>query len=163
MKKLLVTGCVIAGCGFIVLTAQETAQPGVYTAAQADAGRAAYLTSCAKCHTAALTGRTGAPGELPPLDSLPAVMQEVVRGAGGVVPALTGPEFIARWKARTTRDLSRRVDEAVGGFPPEGRDKDTYLNLTAYFLRAIGARAGTQALTAATAVEIRAIALPASQ
>ena len=47
----------------------------------------------------------------------------------------------------------------MGGFPPPGlrRDEELYLNLTAYVLEANGAKAGAQALTTATAVEIRTI------
>ena len=104
-----------------------------------------------------LLGRTGAPGELPPVDSLPSVMQEVVRAAGGQVPPLAGADFMASWGARTTQELSARVKVAVGGFRPPASDKDTYLDLTAYFLQVNGARAGTQVLTAGTAVEIRSI------
>jgi hypothetical protein len=75
-----------------------------------------------------------------------------------LVPPLAGSDFMAAWGARTTGELSRRVREAVGGFPPEGSDKETYLNLTAYFLQANGARPGTQPLTATKSVEIRSIA-----
>jgi hypothetical protein len=82
-------------------------------------------------------------------------MQKVISDAGGQVPPLTGPDFMAKWE--TTRNLSRRVDEAVGGFPPLGRDKTTYLNLTAYFLQSSGAKPGTQELTAATNVELRSL------
>jgi hypothetical protein len=143
---------ILAASGLIALTAQQSPKPAVYTTAQAAAGRAAYLTTCALCHTANLTGRKGDPGELPPLDALSEEMQIVVSNAGGQVPPLTGAAFMAKWE--TTRDLSRRVNEAVGGFPPLGRDKNTYLNLTAYFLQVSGARPGAQDLTAATAVRL---------
>jgi hypothetical protein len=84
-------------------------------------------------------------------------MQKVVREAGGQVPPLAGADFMAIWGTRTTQELSARVQVAVGGFRPPASDKDTYLDLTAYFLQVNGARAGTQALTAGTAVEIRSI------
>ena len=155
MKILLVT----ATAGFFVMTAQNAAPaPAVYTAAQAAAGRAAYQSSCAKCHTGALTGRDGT-GEIP----------EFVRVYGGKIPPLAGANpafapFLTKWGARTTKDLYTRIQEAVGGFPPPDRrlDEELFLNLTAYVLQVNGARPGTQALTAATAVEIRSIAAGAA-
>ena len=160
-KKLLMTAAVVAGYGIFVLTGRP-APPAVFTVAQAAAGKAAYENSCAKCHTATMMGRKGEAGELPPLSSLPAAMQEVVQANGGMVPPLAGPDFLSRWGARTTQDLSRRVREAVGGFPPAGANEETYLQLTAYFLQVNGARAGQQALTMSTAVEIRSVATGAA-
>ncbi len=129
---------ILALCSAFGIVAQQPA-PAVYSAAQAAAGRTAYLSSCGKCHTESLLGRTGKPDELPPVDSLPKVMREVVENNGGQVPPLVGPEFLARWGSRGTDELSRRVREAVGGFPPENRSEETYLQLTAYFLQANGA------------------------
>jgi hypothetical protein len=158
MTNTLLAGAVAMVCGgLFLLVGQETSTPAVFTEAQAAAGRTAYRSTCGKCHTESLLGRTGDPAELPPVSSLPKNMQDVVQTAGGMVPPLAGPDFLAVWGARATSDLSRRVKEAVGGFPPEGSDKETYLNLTAYFLQTCGARAGTQALTASTAVEIRSL------
>lgn len=160
-KKLLLTTAAVAG-GFFDLTGQPAAPPPVFTAAQAAAGRRAYASTCGKCHRDTLSGRKGEPGELPPLSSLPAGMQSVVNDAGGIVPPLAGDEFMAKWGPRTTRDLARRINEAVGGFRPENSNENTYLDLTAYFLEANGARPGTQALTAATAVEVRSLATGAA-
>lgn len=155
LKRLLVTAT--AGCGLFVLTGQQAVPPAIYTAAQAANGRTAYQSSCGKCHTDTLMGRVGDIGEVPPLSSLPANMQQVVRAAGGKVPPLAGDKFMARWGVRTTKDLSTRIKDAVGGFPPQDLDEETYLNLTAYVLQSNGAQPGTQALTAATAVEIRSL------
>lgn len=152
MKRLLVTA--IAGCGFFVPTGQPAAPPAVYTAAQAAAGRTAYQSSCAKCHTDTLVGRDGT-GEVP----------EFLRAYGGKIPPLAGANsafapFMTKWGARTTKALYSRIQEAVGGFPPPdgSLDEELYLNLTAYILQANGARPGTLALTTATAVELRSIA-----
>ena len=156
MKKLLVTAAAIAGCGFFILTGKPAAPPAVYTEAQAEAGRTAYLSSCAKCHTETLVGRDGT-GEIP----------EFLRAYGGKIPPLAGanpafPPFMTKWGARTTKALYSRIQEAVGGFPPPDRrlDEELYLSLTAYILQANGARPGTQALTPATTVEISSIAPP---
>jgi len=81
---------------------------------------------------------------------------------GGRIPPLAGANtafqpFLSKWGPRTTADLSRRINEAVGGFPPKPLDQETYLNLTAYVLQVNGASAGSQPLTKSTAVEIRTI------
>ena len=161
MRKLLFTAIAIRGFFVLTghltghLTAQQTASPpAVYTEAQAAAGRMAYRSSCAKCHTDTLIGRDGT-GEIP----------EFLRVYSGKIPPLAGanlafPPFMTKWGAQTTKTLYIRVKEAVGGFPPPDRrlDDELYLNLTAYILQANGVRPGTQALTTATAVEIRSIA-----
>ena len=152
MRKFLAIAAAIAGCGLFVLTGQQAAPPAVYTVAQAVAGRKAYRSSCAKCHTDTLIGRDGT-GEIP----------DFLQPYAGMIPPLAGANsafepFLTKWGARNTNDLSRRIGEAVGGFPPQDKDEETYLNLTAYVLQFNGARPGTQALTKATAVEIRTIA-----
>jgi len=105
--------------------------------------------------TEKLTGRKGESGELPVLSSLPEDMLKVVRAYNGKVPPLVDSAFIDRWG--TTRDLSRRIREAVGGFPPQNSDDQTYLTLTAYILQSNGARPGNQPLSATTAVELRGL------
>ena len=158
MKTLLLTAAVVAGCGFSILFG-EPAAPVVFTVAQAEAGRTAALSTCAKCHTEALTGRTGDPAENPPLSALPDDYQKVVKDAGGKVPPLVGPAFMKRWGAKTTADLSRRIFEAVGGFPPSGKeDVRDAITLTAYILQSNGARPGPQELTMSTAVTLTSVA-----
>lgn len=130
-------------------------QPTAFTAAQSAAGKIAYASSCGKCHTAKLTGRTGDAGELPAIDSLPANMQKVVRAFKGKVPPLTGEKFLGKWA--TTKEFSSRIKEAVSGFPPGNTDRETHLNLAAYILEVNGARTGPTALSANTAVEIRTL------
>jgi mono/diheme cytochrome c family protein len=151
MKKLLVTATAFAGCGFLLLSGQPAVPPVVFTAAQAAAGRTAYQSSCAKCHTDTLVGRDGT-GEIP----------EFLRDYRGKIPPLAGANaafepFLMKWGTRTTKDLSRRVKDAMGAFPPKDLSEETYLDLTAYILQTNGARPGTQALTSATSVEIRSV------
>lgn len=126
-----------------LLIAQQAAPPAVYTAAQAAAGRTAYQSSCAKCHTDTLAGRDGT-GEIP--DRIPPLA-----GANSAFPP-----FMTKWGTRTTKALYSRIQEAVGA--DRYLDEELCLNLTAYILQANGARPGTQALTTAAAVEIRSIA-----
>ena len=154
-KRILVVGAAVTGCGFFLLTG-EPAPPAVFTAAQAESGRTAYLSSCVRCHTDTLVGLDGT-GEIP----------EIARQFGGKIPPLAGsnsafPPFLTKWSTRTTAALYNRIQEAVGGFPPSGvrLDEELGLNLTAYVLQVNGARAGAQALTKATAVEIGSITTP---
>jgi S-disulfanyl-L-cysteine oxidoreductase SoxD len=126
----------------MMLSAQEPVSPTVYTAAQATAGRTAYESSCISCHTGTLIPAAGA------------------KYMGQDIPPLAGAAFMTRWGARTTSDLSARIKEAIGGFPPKPLDEKTYLNLSAYVLQVNGAQPGTRELTRETAVVIRTTAIP---
>jgi len=155
--KLITVLTALAGFGFGLLIGQETAPAPVFSAAQADAGRTEYLSTCVKCHTDTLRGRNGDPGEMPPVSSLPEDMQKMIRDRNGKVPPLAGPYFLARWGARSAGDLSQRIKEAIGGFPPDGTNDQTFLNVTAYVLQVNGARPGAQPLTATTATEVNSL------
>jgi len=163
--KALLLAAAVLGSGLFVLTGQQPAPSGVFISAQAEAGRKAYENTCGNCHTPTLRGRKGDPGELPPVSSLPAYMQEM---ASGVVPPLAGPVFLNRWGSNTTAQLVERIEQAVGAFPPEGTNipvpghapaesDPTSVNITAYVLQVNGAKAGTQPLTKTTAAIVRSI------
>ena len=145
-KVLLVTAFVVAGAGFLPLAGQSDAPTAVFTEAQATAGRAAYESVCVNCHTQALTGRKGDPGELPAISSLAETFRDGIQQAGGQIPPLAGEAFVSRWGARTTQALSTRIATAISGFPPAGLTDKTANELAAYFLQVSGARAGTQEL-----------------
>ena len=114
----------------VILFAQAI-PAGPYTAEQVTAGRAAYQTNCASCHAADLSGREG--------------------------PQLAGSNFIGQWGDRTTDALINFMQSTM---PPGGAalPAGTYLNIAAFLLDANGARAGSQALTAASNVAIRSVA-----
>lgn len=165
IQKALPFVVAVLSSGLFVLTGQQPAPSGVFTQAQAEAGRKSYENTCGKCHTPTLLGRKGAPGELPPVSSLPAYMQEM---ASGIVPPLAGADFINRWGSRTTADLTERINEAVGAFPPEGTNipvpghapaasDPTAVNITAWVLQVNGAKAGSVPLTKTTAIVVRSI------
>jgi mono/diheme cytochrome c family protein len=168
-QKALLLAAAVLGSGLFVLTGQQPGQQpassSVFTSAQAEAGRKAYENTCGKCHTPTLLGRKGDPGELPPVSSLPDYMQDMARGP---VPPLAGADFINRWGGRTTAELTERILQAVGAFPPEGtnipvpghapaENDPTGVNITAYVLQVNGAKAGTQPLTKTTAVVVSSI------
>jgi hypothetical protein len=139
----------VLGSGFFALTGQQPTPPSIFTLAQAESGRAAYENTCGKCHTSILLGRTGDPGELPPVSSLSASYQEFI-GPRGFVAPLTGRSFIDRWGAKTAAQLIARFQETVVSFPPEGMNDETTVNITAYVLRMNGAKPGKRPLTRTT-------------
>jgi PQQ-dependent dehydrogenase (methanol/ethanol family) len=118
----VIVGAVVAG--------QQPAS--VFTAAQADAGRAAYQASCAGCHMPDLTGRNEA-------------------------PPLAGANFMNTWRTRSTRDL---LDFMSSTMPPDAPSlaADQYLAITAFILQYNGATSGAQPFTPTTAVALGSIA-----
>jgi hypothetical protein len=155
-KAILLAG--VVGTGLSVLTAQQPAASGIFTSAQADAGRLAYERTCGKCHTYALTGRKGDADELPPLDSLPASYQKFI-GPRGVVAPLAGKVFLDRWGGKTAAQLIARFQETVDDpyFQFEDMKNETTVNITAYVLQVNGAKAGTEPLTRKTDVIVNSI------
>jgi len=148
----------ILGLACLVLTAQQPTSSGIFTSAQADAGRVAYERTCGKCHTNTLTGRKGDPGELPPLSSLSASYQKFI-GPRGFVAPLAGKVFIDRWGAKTAAQLIARFQETVDDpyFQFEGIDDETTVNITAYVLQVSGAKAGTEPLTRTTGIIVSSV------
>ena len=126
----------ILSAGLFVLTAQQPDSSGVFTSAQAEAGRLAYERTCGKCHTPTLLGRKGDPGELPPLSFLSASYQKFI-GPRGFVAPLAGKVFIDRWGGKTAGQLLARFQETVDDpyFQFEGMKDETTANITAYVLQ----------------------------
>src|SRR5437667_6374130 len=112
---------------------QPAGGAGPFTAAQTAAGAQAYQANCATCH------------------------QPDLRGQGTATP-LAGPEFIAAWGSRATRDLLSFIQLTMPPGNPGTLGADTYANIAAFILRSNGARAGNQPLTPATAVVINTVA-----
>jgi alcohol dehydrogenase (cytochrome c) len=131
MMKSRVILAVVAACGVVMLFAQQRAA-GPYTQDQAAAGRTVYQVNCASCHADNLSGREG--------------------------PQLAGANFLAQWGDRTAGELIRYIQSTM---PPGAATLpgDSYVNLAAFILDANSARAGNQALTVASNVTIRSIAM----
>ena len=138
-KKYSMTALVLAGAlGTLILATQEgnAQQPnaaGLYSAAQATAGRTAYQTNCAGCHGADLSGQ----GNASPL-------------AGGL--------FIGSWGDKSPSDLISFLQGAMPPTNPGGLSEATYVDVVAFLLQSNGARPGNQALTTATKTVIRTVA-----
>jgi alcohol dehydrogenase (cytochrome c) len=120
--------------GLVIVSAQQptTTPPGVFTAEQAEAGRAAYQARCAGCHLPDMSGRNEA-------------------------APLAGANFMNAWKGRSTRELYEYISATM---PPGGATlgADVYLSITAFILQSNGAVSGTQPLTATTSAALGSIA-----
>ena len=142
----------------LVVTAQRPASSGIFTAAQAEAGRVAYERTCGQCHTSTLMGRKGDPGELPPVISLSASWQKFI-GPRGFVAPLAGQTFLERWRGKTAAELIARFQETVDDpyFKFEEIDDETTVNITAYVLQVNGAKAGSEPLTRTTRAVVSSV------
>jgi mono/diheme cytochrome c family protein len=148
----------ILGSALFVLTGQQPSPTGIFTSAQAEAGRMAYERTCGQCHTNTLLGRNGDKGELPPISSLSASYQKFI-GPRGYVAPLAGKVFIDRWGGKTAAELIARFQETVSDrfFQFEDMNDETTVNITAYVLQVNGAKAGTQPLTRRTSVLVSSV------
>jgi mono/diheme cytochrome c family protein len=131
------------------------AQPGVFTSAQAKAGKVAYESSCGICHLNNLRGRVGDPGEPPVPAGTPDDYQKTIDGNLGYIPPLVGEAFIGKWTLKTAGEFAERIKSASGAFPPKGADDSTFLSVAAYILQANGATPGKQELTMTSPVVVR--------
>ncbi|MEP7116237.1 MAG: cytochrome c, partial [Acidobacteriota bacterium] len=111
-------GAVIAVGATLPVAGQAPAGAAVFTAAQADAGKAHFQTTCSPCHGADL--------------------------GGADAPALAGVDFAKAWSTQTTSDLFKYVQ----GMPPGGTPlpDDENLTVVAFILQQNGAVAGATPL-----------------
>ena len=128
----LALGCA-AALGIASARAQQPARAGVYTAAQADAGRAVYQANCAACH-------------LPDL-----------KGSNEALP-LAGGNFMGAWRNRTTSDLFNKILTSMPPGKTGSLGETEIVTIVAFILQSNGAPAGNQALSATSAVPIAAVA-----
>jgi mono/diheme cytochrome c family protein len=103
-----------------------------FTAAQADAGRQAFVQHCMVCHGDKLQGI-------------------------GDAQKLVGKDFVDAWGHDTTKDLFSAVRVEMPQDNPASLSDEMYLNLVAFLLHANGAMAGAAPLTAGTTVGIAGI------
>ena len=155
MLMVLASGVTLA-CAADPPQKPDTA-PRIFTAEQARAGKLAYESSCGLCHQFNMQGRTGAPGELPDINSLPENMIKTIDQNGEQVPPLIGPRFMAHWGAKSTKEYVARVANAMGAFPPTKVGSDTSVQLTAYFLQMNGGKPGKVALSTDTDATLFAV------
>ena len=124
----------LSALAIAVVTGQQPAATRVYTAEQANAGRAAFQATCAGCHQANLAGSFEA-------------------------PPLAGGNFMSTWRDRSTRDLFTFIQTSMPPDSPGSAGAQSNINIVAYILQANGAPPGTQALTQTTTVPIASVAM----
>ncbi len=132
IRFALALGCA-ATLGIASARAQQPARAGVYTAAQADAGRAVYQANCAACH-------------LPDL-----------KGSNEALP-LAGGNFMSTWRSRTTSDLFNKILTSMPPGKTGSLGETEIVTIVAFILQSNGAPAGNQALSATSAVPIADVA-----
>src|SRR5438477_118991 len=119
-----------AAAALAVLTAQPA---GIYTAEQAQSGRAIYDRNCSACHGVDFEG-------------------------SGDAPALAGGTFMLKWRPKMVSELFGLILQTMPPTNPGSLGEAAALNATAYILQRNGAQAGEQALAASTATLITAVA-----
>lgn len=102
---------------------------GVYTAAQAARGEAAYSTSCGGCH----------------------------EGQDADGPQLTGKVFLDRWREDTLEPLFTFIKTRMPGNLPGSLDERAYTDILAYILQTNSLPAGKRELTSDAVGGIRLV------
>jgi mono/diheme cytochrome c family protein len=95
---------------------------GVYTAAQAERGKAAFSTTCLRCHNADLSGDRG--------------------------PALKGERFMTTWGGGTVTRLFEKIRDTMPPFATSTIDDRTKLDIITFILQTNGFPAGEKELVA---------------
>ena len=124
-SSLLLGSALFTGLAIASVVGQQPQPPaagGAYTAAQAQAGQAAYVQQCAGCHL------------------------EDFRGSGDA-PPVAGADFVAKWGPRAVNDLFTYLVQTMPPTNPGVLGEQGTLNVTAYLLQINGAPAGQQPLT----------------
>jgi Cytochrome C oxidase, cbb3-type, subunit III len=106
---------------------------GVYTAAQAERGGAAYLRNCSRCHRTDLSGDEGL-----------TLNGELYQTLG---PSLKGTRFFADWGHGSANRLFRKIRDTM---PPDFQsivDDTTKIDIVAFLLHENGFPDGVQELT----------------
>lgn len=120
----------------VLIAAQaKTTQDGVYTAAQAKRGEAAYSQKCASCHAPDLTG-------------------------DGQASALAGKDFAAAWNDQPMSDLFERIRATMPADAPGSLTPAEAADLIAFILSRNTMPAGPKELPAEPAA-LRGITLAA--
>ena len=102
---------------------KRTVWDGVYTAAQAERGRSAYLQSCASCHADDLRGK-------------------------GTAPSLVEESFVFLWGDMSVGDLFERTRMLMPSDRPGSLAADTYADIIAFIAQKNGFPAGSTDLGA---------------
>jgi S-disulfanyl-L-cysteine oxidoreductase SoxD len=100
---------------------------GVYTAQQADRGKALYGKECASCHGARLEG-------------------------SGAVPPLAGADFKSDWNGQTVDDLFEKMQTSMPADQPGHLSREQNADILAFLLASNGFPIGAKELPSAAEV-----------
>lgn len=120
----IAAGATLALVGLVSVRAQapdRNVWTGVYTAEQAQRGKAAYATQCAACHGGSLAG----------ID---------------VAPALVGAPFLNNWNNTNAGDLHERIQMTMPLQAPGSLGGRVVADIEAYIFQVNGMPAGDLAL-----------------
>jgi mono/diheme cytochrome c family protein len=134
-RTVLLIAAVALLSGTVALRAQAPRPriwQGVYAAAQAERGRAAYTTSCLRCHNADLSGDRG--------------------------PALKGERFMTTWGGGGLDRLFAKVRDTMPPFATSTLDDRTKLDIVTFILQTNGFPAAGTELAAADLESIQIVA-----
>ena len=143
----LVASALWLGGMVVTTTAQSPAAPpagdasagkiwtGVYSAAQAERGKAPFTGVCRRCHSDTLEGST--------------------RG-----PALKGEKFMVDWEAQDLRRLFDKMRDTMPPDSPASLDDSEYLDVMTYILQANGYPAGANELSPEVIGDIQIVRAP---
>ena len=113
----------LAGGAFAGDAATRSVRDGVYTAAQAERGRAVYVAQCEACHKADLRGEQ-------------------------MTPSLVGVSFAFRWSEKTLYDYLAGMRATMPQSAPGGLSDAAYVDVLAYILAENGYPTSDVALVA---------------
>lgn len=112
-----------AGVAFAGDAATRSVRDGVYTAGQAERGRAVYVAQCEACHRADLRGEQ-------------------------MTPSLVGVSFAFRWNEKTLNDYLAGMRATMPQSAPGGLSDAAYVDVLAYILAENGYPTGDAVLVA---------------
>jgi len=103
--------------------AQQSASvwDGVFTAAQAERGKARYAQNCASCHAADLSGT-------------------------GQAPPLQGADFLGNWKGQAADDLFEKIQTSMPADQPGKLSREQNADILAFLFASNGYPAGQKEL-----------------
>jgi mono/diheme cytochrome c family protein len=132
------TGLFVVAAAFLSAAVNHAQAPqpriwqGVYTTTQAERGRAAYTTSCLRCHNADLSGDRG--------------------------PALKGERFMTTWGGGGVDRVFAKIRDTMPPFATSTLDDATKLDIVTFILQNNGFPAANRELAAGDLESIQIVA-----
>jgi mono/diheme cytochrome c family protein len=123
-----VAWCMLCAAAGGQQSAARTVWDGVYTAAQAERGKAAYQEKCAACHKNDLSGYES---------------------------ALKGDRFLRHWSEDSLESFYRITKSTMPRGAPESLEDTVYVDIVTFILEANGFPSGREELTAGALRDIR--------